>query len=129
MFAVIKTGGKQYKVAPGDTLIVEKLAADAGETVQFNEVLMLGGESVTVGAPRVEGAGVQAEVVDQHRGPKVYNFKKRRRKHSSKRLKGHRQYLTTVKVTEIVATGADATGVKAAVGAGSAPADAPVAAE
>lgn len=116
MFAVIMTGGKQYKVAAGDEITVERLAAEAGETVQFNEVLMLGGEGgVTVGAPRVEGAGVRAEVLDQIRGPKTLNFKKRRRKHSSKRLKGHRQSLTTLRVTEIVATGAGAE-VKAALG-------------
>lgn len=124
MFAVIKTGGKQYKVAAGDEFTVEKLAAEAGETVQFNEVLMLGGEGEpTVGAPRVDGAGVQAEVVEQTRGPKLINFKRRRRKHSSKRRKGHRQHLTLVRVTEILASGADASGVKAAEGAGSAPAE------
>jgi large subunit ribosomal protein L21 len=124
MFAVIKTGGKQYKVAAGDEVTVEKLAAEAGETVQFNEVLMLGGEGEpTVGAPRVDGAGVQAEVVEQTRGPKLINFKRRRRKHSSKRRKGHRQHLTLVRVTEILASGADASGVKAAEGAGSAPAE------
>ena len=120
MFAVIKTGGKQYKVASGDVLTVEKLAADAGETVQFNDVLMLGGESTTVGSPTVDGAAVQAEVLEQGRGPKLLNLKRRRRKHSSRRLKGHRQYLTTVKVTDILAAGADATGVKAALGAASA---------
>ncbi|MEM7189879.1 MAG: 50S ribosomal protein L21 [Pseudomonadota bacterium] len=120
MFAVIKTGGKQYKVASGDTLIVEKLAAEAGETVQFNDVLMIGGDSPAIGDPMVSGAAVQAEVVDQGRGAKVYNFKKRRRKHGSKRLKGHRQYLTTVKVTEILASGGDKTGIKAALGAASA---------
>lgn len=124
MFAVIKTGGKQYKVAAGDHLSVEKLAAEPGETVQFNEVLMLGGESVSVGTPHVAGAGVQAEVLDQGKGPKIWNFKKRRRKHSSKRLKGHRQALTTLKIVEILEKGADASGVKAAIGAGSAPAEA-----
>jgi large subunit ribosomal protein L21 len=125
MFAVIKTGGKQYKVAQGDELTIEKLAAEAGETVQFNEVLMLGGEGEpTVGAPVVEGAAVQAEVVDQTKGPKVINFKRRRRKHSSARRKGHRQQLTLIRVTEILASGADASGVKAAQGAGSAPAEA-----
>ncbi len=117
MFAVMKTGGKQYKVSSGDTLRVEKLAADAGETVQFNDILMLGGDAVTVGAPFVAGAAVQAEVVDQIKGDKVINFVKRRRKHSSKRTKGHRQNLTLVRVTDILASGADATGVKAAVGA------------
>ena len=120
MFAVIKTGGKQYKVASGDEVSVEKLAAEPGETIQFNDVLMLGGEAVTIGDPLVAGAGVQAEVVEQFRGPKVLNFKKRRRKHSSQRLKGHRQSLTSVRITEILASGADASGVKAAVGAASA---------
>jgi large subunit ribosomal protein L21 len=119
MFAVMKTGGKQYKVQSGDTLRVEKLAADAGEKVQFNEILMLGGDSVTVGAPLVDGAAVQAEVIDQIKGEKVINFVKRRRKHSSKRTKGHRQKLTLVRVTDILAAGADKSGVKAAVGAGS----------
>ncbi len=119
MFAVLKTGGKQYKVQSGDTLRVEKLAADAGETVQFNEVLMLGGDKVVVGAPFVKDAGVQAEVVDQVKGEKVINFVKRRRKHSSKRTKGHRQKLTLIKVTDILASGAEKSGVKAAMGAGS----------
>jgi len=119
MFAVLKTGGKQYKVSSGDTLRVERLAADAGETIQFNEILMLGGDSVTVGSPMVAGAAVQAEVLDQVKGDKVIHFVKRRRKHSSKRTKGHRQKLTLVRVTDILATGADATGVKAAIGSGS----------
>jgi large subunit ribosomal protein L21 len=118
MFAVLKTGGKQYKVAAGDTLRVEKLAADAGETVQFNDILMIGGESTTVGAPFVAGAAVQAEVVDQIKGEKLIHFVKRRRKHSSQRTKGHRQQLTLLKITEILSEGGDKTGVKAAVGAG-----------
>ncbi|WP_420863660.1 50S ribosomal protein L21 [Algirhabdus cladophorae] len=116
MFAVLKTGGKQYKVSSGDVLRVEKLAADAGETVQFNEILMVGS---TVGSPTVEGAGVQAEVIDQIKGVKTINFVKRRRKHSSKRTKGHRQQLTLLRVTDILEKGADKSGVKAAVGAGS----------
>ncbi len=119
MFAVLKTGGKQYKVQSGDILRVEKLAADAGEKVQFNEVLMLGGDKPVVGAPFVKDAGVQAEVVDQIKGDKVINFVKRRRKHSSKRTVGHRQKLTLIKVTDILASGADKSGVKAAMGAGS----------
>ena len=98
MFAVIKTGGKQYKVQSGDMLRVERIAANAGETVQFNEVLMLGGDSPVLGAPMVKDAGVQAEVVDQIKGEKVINFVKRRRKHSSKRTKGHRQKLTLIKI-------------------------------
>lgn len=115
MFAVLKTGGKQYRVAPGDVLRVEKLAAEAGEKVQFNDVLMVG---ATVGTPFVEGAGVQAEVVDQIKGDKVIHYVRRRRKHSSKRTKGHRQQLTLVRVTDILESGAEASGVKAAIGAG-----------
>jgi large subunit ribosomal protein L21 len=121
MFAVLKTGGKQYKVQSGDTLKIEKLAADAGETVQFNDILMLGGDAPVVGAPFVADAGVQAEVIDQIKGEKVIHFVKRRRKHSSKRTKGHRQKLTLVRITEIMTAGADKSGIKAAIGAGSAP--------
>ena len=119
MFAVMKTGGKQYKVQAGDTLRVEKLAADAGEKIQFNDVLMLGGDKPVVGSPLVEGAGVQAEVIDQIKGEKLIHYVRRRRKHSSKRTKGHRQQLTLVKITDILAKGAEKSGVKAAVGAGS----------
>jgi large subunit ribosomal protein L21 len=116
MFAVLKTGGKQYRVQAGDVLRVEKLAADAGEKVQFNDILMVGS---TIGTPLVAGAAVQADVIDQIKGDKVINFVKRRRKHSSKRTKGHRQQLTLLRVTEILENGADKSGVKAAVGAGS----------
>lgn len=119
MFAVLKTGGKQYKVQAGDVLRVEKLAADAGEKIQFNEVLMLGGDKTVVGAPLVEGAAVQADVIDQIKGEKLIKFVKRRRKHSSKRTVGHRQKLTLVRVTDILSSGADKSGVKAAIGAGS----------
>lgn len=129
MFAVLKTGGKQYKVQSGDVLRVEKLAADAGEKVQFNEVLMLGGDKPVIGAPFVEGAAVQAEVVDQIKGDKVIKFVKRRRKHGSKRTVGHRQQLTLLRVTEILEKGGDKSGVKAAVGAGSVAAVAAGAAE
>lgn len=116
MFAVLKTGGKQYKVQAGDVLRVEKLAAAAGEKIQFNEILMVG---ATVGTPLVEGAGVQAEVIDQIKGDKVIHFVKRRRKHGSQRTKGHRQQLTLLRVTEVLENGADKSGVKAAIGAGS----------
>jgi large subunit ribosomal protein L21 len=119
MFAVLKTGGKQYKVQAGDMLRVERIAASAGETVQFNEVLMLGGDDPKVGAPMIEDAGVQAEVIDQIKGEKVIHFVKRRRKHSSKRTKGHRQKLTLVKITEILASGAGKSGIAAAIGTGS----------
>ncbi len=119
MFAVLKTGGKQYRVQSGDMLRVEKLAVEAGETVQFNEILMLGGDSPVVGAPLIDGACVQAEVIDQIKGEKVIHFVKRRRKHGSQRTKGHRQQLTLLRVTDILDKGADKSGVKAAIGAGS----------
>ncbi|MFT7059869.1 MAG: large subunit ribosomal protein L21 [Pseudorhodobacter sp.] len=116
MFAVLKTGGKQYKVQAGDILRVEKLAAIAGDKIQFNEILMVSGESLTVGAPLVAGAAVQAEVIEQIKGPKVIHYVKRRRKHSSQRTKGHRQHLTLLRVTEVLATGAETSGVMAATG-------------
>ncbi|SEW11418.1 LSU ribosomal protein L21P [Cognatiyoonia koreensis] len=112
MFAVLKTGGKQYKVTSGDVLRVEKLNAQAGDKIQFNEILMVGD---TVGTPLVEGAGVQAEVIDQIKGPKTINFVKRRRKHSSARKKGHRQQLTLVRIGDILEKGADKSGIAAAV--------------
>jgi len=127
MFAVLKTGGKQYKVQSGDVLRVEKLAADAGETIQFNDILMLGGDTTVLGTPTIAGAAVQATVIDQIKGDKVINFVKRRRKHSSKRTKGHRQKLTLLRITDILADGGDATGVKAAVGGSVAVAAAPAA--
>ncbi|MDO6667559.1 50S ribosomal protein L21 [Paracoccus sp. 1_MG-2023] len=113
MFAVLKTGGKQYKVQAGDVLRVEKLNATAGEKIQFNEILMVGS---TLGAPLVEGACVQAEVIDQIKADKVITYVKRRRKHSSQRTRGHRQQLTLVRVTDVLENGADKTGVKAATG-------------
>ena len=116
MFAVLKTGGKQYKVQAGDILRVEKLAANAGDKIQFNEILMVSGETLTVGAPFVAGAAVQAEVIAQIKGDKVIHFVKRRRKHSSQRTKGHRQQWTLVRVTEVLASGAETTGVTAATG-------------
>lgn len=114
MFAVLKTGGKQYKVQAGDVLRVEKLNAAAGETVQFNDVLMVGS---TLGAPLVAGACVQATVIEQIKADKVITYVKRRRKHSSQRTRGHRQQLTLLRVTDVLDKGADKTGVKAAVGA------------
>ncbi|MEQ8399558.1 MAG: 50S ribosomal protein L21 [Roseitalea porphyridii] len=106
MFAVIKTGGKQYRVATDDVLTLEKLDGDAGEMVEFNEVLAVGdGDDVTIGSPRVDGAMVTAEVVTQGRGKKVIAFKKRRRQ-NSRRKRGHRQYLTTVRISEILTGGA-----------------------
>jgi len=106
MFAVIKTGGKQYTVAADDLLKVEKLDAEAGSTVTFDEVLMVGnGTDTTIGAPLVDGASVVAEVVDQGRNRKIIVFKKRRRQ-NSRRRNGHRQAFTLVKVTDILTGGA-----------------------
>lgn len=114
MFAVLKTGGKQYKVQAGDVLRVEKLNAAAGDKVQFNDILMVGS---TLGAPMIDGACVQCDVIDQIKADKVITFVKRRRKHSSQRTRGHRQQLTLLRVTEVLEKGADKTGVKAAIGA------------
>ena len=101
MYAVIKTGGKQYRVAAQDILNVEKLDGEAGAKIEFADVLMVGsGDAVKIGSPTVAGAKVVAEVVEQTRGPKVIAFKKRRRK-NSRRKRGHRQDLTRVKITKI----------------------------
>lgn len=106
MFAVIKSGGKQYRVSADDVLKVERVAGEPGEIVQFGDVLAVGeGENVTIGAPLVDGASVAAEVVEQGRGPKVIAFKKRRRQ-NSRRKHGHRQLLTTVRISEILTGGA-----------------------
>ncbi len=100
MFAVIKTGGKQYKVAADDVIVIEKIAGDAGDAVTFSEVLLVGGETTVVGAPTVAGASVAGTVVEQGRAKKVIIFKKRRRK-SWRKKEGHRQEQTTVKITAI----------------------------
>ncbi|HWD12527.1 MULTISPECIES: 50S ribosomal protein L21 [Pseudochrobactrum] len=106
MFAVIKTGGKQYRVAANDVIKVEKVAGEAGDVVEFVEVLLVGeGENATLGAPLVAGAVVTAEVVEQGRAKKVIAFKKRRRQ-NSKRTRGHRQELTTIRISEILTGGA-----------------------
>lgn len=103
MYAVIKTGGKQYRVAKDDTVSVEKLAGEAGAVVEFLEVMMVAGEGEPlIGKPMIAGAKVMAEVVEQGRADKVIAFKKRRRK-NSRRKRGHRQDLTTVKITGIIA--------------------------
>ena len=105
MFAVIKTGGKQYRVAADQTLEVEKLAGDAGDTIVFDKVLMVAGDGEPmVGAPNVDGASVAGEIVEQKRGPKIIIFKKRRRK-NSRRKNGHRQDLTLVRITDILTGG------------------------
>ncbi|MDP2355925.1 MAG: 50S ribosomal protein L21 [Beijerinckiaceae bacterium] len=103
MFAVIKTGGKQYRVAANEKITVMRLDGEAGEKVTFGEVLMVGdGDNMQIGAPLVSGASVAGEIVEQERGPKVIAFKKRRRK-NSKRKRGHRQDLTIVRITGITA--------------------------
>ena len=103
MFAVIKTGGKQYRVAANDVLTIEKLEGVAGDKIEFTEILMVGvGADATIGAPFVEGAVVSAEVVEQGRAKKVIAFKKRRRQ-NSKRTRGHRQHQTTVRILDIAA--------------------------
>jgi large subunit ribosomal protein L21 len=104
MFAVFKTGGKQYSVAAEDVLKVDKVKGERGEIVEFGEVLVLGGDSVTLGAPTVGGAMVAAEVLEQARGPKIIAFKKRRRK-NSRRKRGHRQEFTLLRITEILTDG------------------------
>ena len=102
MFAVIKTGGKQYRVAKDDVLTVERLDGDGGAELEFTEVLMIGGNGTPkIGTPTVPGAKVVAELVEQTRGPKLIAFKKRRRK-NSRRKKGHRQDLTKVRITNII---------------------------
>ena len=114
MFAVIKTGGKQYRVAAEDQITVMTVAGAAGEIVTFSDVLMLvDGEAATFGAPFVAGASVAAEILSHGRGPKAISFKKRRRQ-NSKRKRGHRQDLTLVRITEILTGGAKASAKKAA---------------
>ena len=114
MYAIIETGGKQYKVQKDDILAVEKLSAKGGDKVQFNSVLLTGGKEVRVGDPLVKGAGVQATVIDQIKGKKVISFVKRRRKSSSKSKKGHRQQVTLLKITDILESGADKTNIQEA---------------
>lgn len=104
MFAVFKTGGKQYRAAADDVLEVAKIDGEPGDIVEFGEVLLVGGDSVTLGKPSVAGATVAAEVVEQGRGPKIIAFKKRRRK-NSRRKRGHRQEFTRIRITEILTDG------------------------
>ena len=104
MFAVFKTGGKQYRVAAEDVLKVGKVKGEPGEIVEFGEVLVVGGDSVSLGAPTVAGATVAAEVLQQARGPKIIAFKKRRRKNSRRKI-GHRQEFTLLRITEILTDG------------------------
>jgi large subunit ribosomal protein L21 len=108
MFAVIKTGGRQFRVAPDDVLEIGKIAGDVGTIVQLNEVLMVGGATPVLGVPTVAGATVAAEVLQHKRGPKVISFKKRRRK-NSRRKRGYRDELTVLRVTEILTDNATPT--------------------
>jgi len=101
MFAVIKTGGRQYRVVPDDVLEIGKIAGDVGTIVQLGEVLLVGGDSPVLGAPTVAGATVAAEVLQHKRGPKVISFKKRRRK-NSRRKRGYRDEITVLRITEIL---------------------------
>jgi large subunit ribosomal protein L21 len=108
MFAVIRTGGKQYKVAQDDLVTVEKLSGEPGTAIDFNEVLMIGdGAELATGAPLLDGATVSATIVEQSRAAKVIVFKKRRR-HNYRRKNGHRQYQTVLRIAEIRAAGAAA---------------------
>lgn len=112
MFAVVKTGGKQYHVLEKDLLKIEKIEGNVGDKISLTEILMVGeGADVKIGAPCVEGAAVKAEIVAQGRARKVIAFKKRRRK-NSKRIRGHRQEITTIRILEIASSGAKA-GAKA----------------
>jgi large subunit ribosomal protein L21 len=105
MYAVVKTGGKQYRVAKDDTILVEKLEANEGAQVTLDQVMMLGdGDTVTVGRPTVANATVEAQVVSQTRGPKILIFRRKRRK-NHRRLQGHRQDLTLLKITDISSSG------------------------
>jgi large subunit ribosomal protein L21 len=114
MYAVIRTGGKQYKVAPQDVLQIEKIDGAAGDAVRFSDVLMIAGEGEPqLGEPLISGATVAAEVVEQGRGPKIIVFKKKRRQ-NYRRKKGHRQELTTVRILEIQADGQTLAGSKEA---------------
>jgi large subunit ribosomal protein L21 len=108
MFAVIKTGGRQYRVVPDDVLEIGKIAGDVGTIVQLNEVLVVGSETPVLGAPTVAGASVAAEVLQHKRGPKVIAFKKRRRK-NSRRKRGYRDELTVLRITEILTDNAKPT--------------------
>jgi large subunit ribosomal protein L21 len=108
MFAVIKTGGKQYRVVPDDVLEVGKIEGEVGSIVQLNEVLVVGGDSPVLGVPTVAGASVAVEVLDHKRGPKVIAFKKRRRK-NSRRKRGYRDEITVLRISEILTDGAKPT--------------------
>jgi large subunit ribosomal protein L21 len=117
MFAVLKTGGKQYKVSNKDVIIVEKLTAMAGDIIQFDQILMISDDKMQVGTPVINGAAVNAEVIEQTKNKKVTSFVKRRRKHSSQRTRGHRQNVTVLRITEVLTTGAKIVGTQIETGA------------
>ena len=126
MYAVVKTGGKQYRVSKDDTILVEKLDAKEGEVVTLSDVIMLGdGANITIGKPKVANAAVEAKVVSQTRGPKIIIFRRKRRK-NHRRTQGHRQDLTLLKVTDIL-TSAKAPAAKKAAPAKAAPDEKPAA--
>lgn len=102
MYAVIRTGGKQYRVAKNDVIKIERLPGEAGQTIEFTDVLMVGGEQPIVGTPTVLGARVTGTLLEQTRGPKIVIFKKKRRKNYRRRT-GHRQDITVVRITDIAA--------------------------
>ena len=108
MFAVIKTGGKQYRVVPDDVLEVGKIEGEVGSIIQLNEVLVVGGDTPVLGIPTVAGASVAVEVLDHKRGPKIIAFKKRRRK-NSRRKRGYRDEITVLRISEILTDGAKPT--------------------
>jgi len=125
MYAVVKTGGKQYRVAKDDKILVEHIDAEEGQTITLDKVMMLGdGDKVTIGAPVVENASVEAEVLSQTRGPKLIIFRRKRRK-NHRRIQGHRQDLTLLKITDISSSGKKAAAPKAAPKAAVKKADAP----
>ena len=114
MYAVVKTGGKQYRVAKDDKILVEHIDAEEGQTITLDKVMMLGdGDKVTIGAPVVENASVEAEVLSQTRGPKIIIFRRKRRK-NHRRIQGHRQDLTLLKITDISSSGKKAAALKPA---------------
>ena len=113
MHAVVRTGAKQYRVAEGDVIKVERLEGEAGDTVTLGEVLMLGGDSPEIGAPTVAGASIAAEILEQGRDAKIIVFKKRRRQ-NYRRKKGHRQHMTVLRIDEILTGGAQPSGKKSA---------------
>ena len=114
MYAVVKTGGKQYRVSKDDTILVEKLEAQEGETITLSEVIMLGdGDKITIGKPQVADAAVEAKVVSQTRGPKIIIFRRKRRK-NHRRTQGHKQDLTLLKVTDILTSAKTPAAKKAA---------------